>query len=95
MKMPLLFEWDEGKALLNQKKHGISFEEAATAFGDRYSITVKDADHSDSEERLIHIGVTENEQLVIVSHIERGDAIRIISAMLTTKRETRAYEEEK
>jgi uncharacterized DUF497 family protein len=92
--MPLLFEWDDEKALRNLVKHGISFEEAATAFGDRYSITIKDVDHSDSEERRILIGVTENGQLVIVSHIERGDTIRIISARLATKRERRTYEEE-
>jgi len=92
--MPLLFEWDDEKALRNLVKHGISFEEAATAFGDRYSITIKDVDHSDSEERRILIGVTENGQLVIVSHIERGDTIRIINARLATKLERRTYEEE-
>ena len=54
--MPLLFEWDKGKAETNKKKHNISFEEASTVFEDTFSITIHDPAHSIKEDRFITIG---------------------------------------
>jgi len=89
----LLFQWDPRKARANERKHGISFEEASSAFGDPLSITIYDPDHSRNEKRYILVGETSNRRLVIISHTEDGDMIRIISARLATKRERKAYEE--
>jgi uncharacterized DUF497 family protein len=91
--MALIFRWDRAKARLNNAKHGVSFEEASSAFGDALSITVPDFEHSDSEKRYILLGETFGHRLVIVSHTERGSGIRIISARLATRRERRAYEQ--
>jgi uncharacterized DUF497 family protein len=88
------FEWDPEKAELNLEKHGVSFPEAATAFGDLLSVTIPDPDHSDEENRFILIGVTFSGQIVVVVHVERGETIRLISARLATRRERRTYEEE-
>ena len=88
----LLFAWDEEKAASNLEKHGVAFEEAATAFGDPLSLTVADPDHSDNEDRFILLGETALGRLVVVAHSERGDKIRIISARLATKRERKDYE---
>ena len=88
----LLFAWDEEKAASNLEKHGVAFEEAATAFGDPLSLTVVDPDHSDNEDRFILLGETALGRLVVVAHSERGDKIRIISARPATKRERKDYE---
>ncbi len=88
------FEWDEDKAERNQKKHKITFGEAATVFGDPLSITFADPDHSIEEDRFITIGTSIRNRLLIVSHTDRGgDRIRIISARKTTPRERKTYEE--
>ena len=86
------FEWDKGKAELNLKKHGTSFYEAATVFGDPLAITFDDPDHSVDEYRLITFGLSRFNQLLVVSHIERKDKIRIISARPMTKQERKLYE---
>ena len=91
--MPLRFEWDPEKAKSNLKKHGVSFEEAATAFGDSLSLTVEDPAHSESEDRFVTIGMTAAGRIVVVVHTDRKDAIRLISARLATGRERRTYEE--
>ena len=91
--MGLTFEWDANKAAANTSKHGVSFEEAATAFGDALSITVADPDHSIDESRFVLIGRTVRDQTVVVAHTERGDNIRIISARLATRRESKDYEQ--
>jgi len=88
------FEWDPDKAALNLEKHGVSFEEAATAFGDPLSLTISDPDHSDDEERFILLGETYLGRLIVVVHTERQERIRIISARPATGRERRAYERE-
>ena len=80
------------KAESNFRKHGVSFQEAATAFGDPLSITIPDPDHSTGERRFILLGQTDIEHLVVVVHVERGDMIRIISARKATKAERRSYE---
>jgi len=91
--MGLTFEWDKKKAASNFRKHGVSFEEAATVFGDRLSLTVLDPDHSRGEERFIVIGLSAFGRLLVVAHTERSDTIRIISARLATRGEKVSYEE--
>jgi len=87
------FEWDAEKARQNVDKHGISFEEAVTAFGDPLSLTVSDPDHSDSEERQLLLGMSRRSRLVVVAFTERGDRLRIITARRASRREKRKYEE--
>jgi uncharacterized DUF497 family protein len=88
------FEWDPNKAASNLRKHGVSFEEAATAFGDPLSAIVSDPDHSAQEDRYLLIGTSAQLRVVIVSFAERGDRIRIINARRLTRSERKAYEEE-
>lgn len=66
------FDWDERKAAANAKKHGISFHEAATVFGDSLAITFADPDHSESEHRSLTFGLSESNQLLVVAHTDRG-----------------------
>jgi len=87
------FEWDPRKAETNLRKHGISFTEAGTVFGDDLAITVPDPDHSANEERYITIGWSNRGRLLMVSHTERNDKTRIISARELTPRERKTYEE--
>ena len=91
--MWLLFEWDPKKARLNFKIHGITFDEASTAFQDPLSDTIKDPLHSEDEERFVLIGRSIAGRLLVIVHSERGDRIRIISARLATNRERFKYEE--
>ena len=86
------FEWDPRKARINLRKHGVSFTEAGTIFGDELAITVSDPDHSNNEDRYITIGWSDRRRLLIVSHTDRGDRIRIISARELTKAEQKEYE---
>ena len=88
------FEWDPRKAELNLRKHNVSFTEAGTIFGDDLAITVPDPDHSDDEDRYITIGWSNRRRLLMVSHTDRGDQIRIISARELTKAERKEYEKE-
>jgi len=87
------FEWDPKKAADNLAKHGVSFQEATTVFDDVLSVTVPDPDHSVEENRLIIVGLSHRGRLLIVSHAERGDRIRIISARELKRTERTAYEE--
>jgi len=87
------FEWDKGKAELNLKKHGTSFYEAATVFGDPLAVTFDDPDHSVGEYRLITFGLSRFNQLLVVSHTERKGKMRIISTRPMTKQERKIYEE--
>lgn len=86
------FEWDPRKARLNQRKHGVSFEEAVTVFYDPLSATLDDADHSVGEQRLITVGFSSRGRLLFVSHTERGKALRIISARPATAYERKRHE---
>jgi len=88
------FEWDPKKAAKNLRKHEVSFDEAATVFGDPLGTTVPDPDHSLAENRYITVGMSRRRRLVIVAHTERGERIRIISARALTRAEREAYEEE-
>jgi uncharacterized DUF497 family protein len=90
--MGLLFKWDTGKANTNGKKHGVSFEEATTIFGDPLSATIHDSAHSINEDRFITIGTSANNRLLTVVHADLDDTIRIISAREATNVERRQYE---
>jgi uncharacterized DUF497 family protein len=92
--MHIEFEWDPDKAKKNIEKHRVSFNEAATVFGDPLSMTFYDPDHSIDENRFITVGLSCFGKLLIVSHTDRGDRIRIISARETTRRERKFYEEQ-
>ncbi len=87
------FSWDPRKAASNERKHGVSFEEAVTAFGDLLSITVPDPDHSARDNRYLLLGLSDQDRLLVVAHVERGDDTRIINARLATRRERIKYEE--
>jgi hypothetical protein len=87
------FEWDEKKAAANLDKHGVSFGEAATVFGDPLSDTFDDPDHSIEERRFLIIGVSGRGRMLIVAHTDDGDVVRIISAREPTTGEIKSYEE--
>ena len=89
----LLFEWDTEKAKKNIKVHGVSFDEASTVFKDNLSLTIYDPLHSEEEDRLILIGNSCKNRLLVIVHMERGDKIRIITARKATKKEREQYEE--
>ena len=90
--MGLPTQWDKRKARQNLRKHGVSFEEAATVFGDTLSVTIADPLHSSDEERWVIVGESSRRRLLVVVHVERGDVVRIISARLATRRERENYE---
>lgn len=85
------FEWDPRKASLNARKHGVTFDEAMTVFGDWESITALDPDHSAREERYLIIGRSSRDRILVVSHTERGQNVRIISARRADARERHQY----
>jgi uncharacterized DUF497 family protein len=87
------FEWDQQKAKANLRKHGVRFQEAASIFGDTLAITFEDPDHSISENRYITFGLSQYKRLLTVSHAERGDITRIISARRMDRKERKTYEE--
>lgn len=87
------FRWDRAKADGNFKKHRITFQEAATVFGDPLAITFNDPDHSIGERRLLTFGETRTGRSVVVSHTWSGGSMRIISARLMTGQERKIYEE--
>ena len=92
--MSLAFEWDEAKANENLKKHKVSFHEARTVFGDPFSLTVHDPDHSHIEERYIDLGLSSRGHLLVVVYSEpRRNRVRIISARRATSAERKDYEE--
>ncbi len=86
------FEWDRDKEKWNIKKHAISFDEAVTVFYDPLSATFADPDHSIEEDRFVTVGYSSQGRLFVVSHTERGDAIRIISARPATVSERKRHE---
>ncbi len=91
----IIFEWDPDKERVNISKHGVSFEEAVSAFDDEYAILFDDPDHSIDEERMLLIGFSARARLLIVSHCLRAsdEVIRIISARKATKREANQYQD--
>ncbi len=91
--MGLTFEWDETKAKQNLKKHGVSFAEAATVFGDPLSRTIADPLHSEDEDRFVILGESHGHRFVVVEFAERGKNVRIISARRASRRERKDHEE--
>lgn len=87
------FEWNPDKAILNLKKHNISFQEATTVFGDALSVTFPDPEHSLGENRYVIIGMSELGMLLVISHTDRENCIPVISARRATRQETRFYEQ--
>ena len=87
------FDWDTDKAKSNISKHGISFLEAMTAFGDINAVIKDDDEHSDNEDRFILLGVSKNSNLLMVCHCYRDNdnVIRLISARKANKHEENDY----
>lgn len=92
--MGYIFEWDRKKAESNARKHAVTFDEAATAFGDPLALLMSDPDHSLAEERYTLLGMSNQQRLLVVSFVERSPRTRLISARRATRRERRRYEEE-
>lgn len=86
------FQWDSNKNRANRRQHGVSFEEATTVFGDPLAMTIPDPDHSVGEQRFLTLGRSITDRLVVVSHTEEEDTIRIISARVATSYERKRYE---
>ncbi len=86
------FEWCEDKASANYRKHGVTFNEASTVFDDQLAVVVYDPDHSDDEDRYLIIGHSARGRLLIVSHTDREDGTRIISARECVRSERRRFE---
>lgn len=89
----LRFEWDAAKARLNERKHGVSFVEAETAFADEHGLLLDDPEHSAVEDRFILLGLSGSQRLLVVVHCyrEAEDIIRIISARKATRPERTHY----
>ena len=93
--MELRFEWDPQKAARNLANHGVSFEEAASVFGDPLGRITSDLRHSVDEERFVLLGLSRRQRLLAVMFAERGEAIRVISTRPAMARERRDYEQRK
>ncbi len=89
----LHFEWDPRKAADNLAKHGVSFVEAATVFGDPRSLTIPDPEHSAVEKRFTILGRSHTGRLLVVVHTARGDNLRVISARPASRKERKTYEQ--
>jgi uncharacterized protein len=86
------FEWDDDKAASNWHKHGVSFDEAVTVFGDANALTFADTDHADNEDRSRTYGLSSKGRLLVVVHTERRNNVRIIGARKATKYEQAIYQ---
>ena len=98
--MKQIYDWDKKKAQMNLVKHKVSFEEGETIFDDPFLITYPDELHSEKEDRLISIGMSKNERVLLVVHVEKlgitnFTLIRIISCRKATPPERKLYEESK
>jgi len=89
----LQFDWDDGKAKTNLRKHDISFAEAISVFFDPFSITIDDPDHSADEERFVDIGMSDRGRPLVVVYTERGARIRLISCRKASSDERKFYEQ--
>ena len=88
------FEIDPAKAALNLKKHRVSFEEAASVFGDPLAFTFADPDHSIDEDRWLMFGLSQRARILAVVYTQRRGRYRIISGRLATRHERKLYEED-
>lgn len=93
----LRFGWDDKKAALNLRKHGVSFIEASTVFEDENALCMEDLEHSESEERLLILGLSARSRILVVVHCYRkeDEVIRIISARRASARQRQTYERRK
>ena len=89
----LQFQWDERKNRSNQKKHGVSFEEASSVFYDEYAIQFYDPDHSEDEDRFIMLGMSIKLRVLVICHCFREDdaIVRLISARKVDRQEENDY----
>ena len=87
------FEWDPAKATANLLKHGVSFDEASTVFGDLLSVSGRDLMHSEGEARYVTIGLSSEGRILVVCHTDRRNVIRIFSARSVIRKEKKIYEE--
>ena len=87
------FEWDPAKAAANLRKHGVTFDEASTVFGDTLSVSGRDLEHSVGEARFVTFGLSSTGRVLVVCHTDRGSDIRIFSARPAIRKEKRIYEE--
>ena len=89
----MIFEWNTNKAISNQKKHGISFEEAQTTFSDDNALLIDDPDHSEDEDRFILLGLSSRSKMLVVCHCyrENDEVIHIIPA----RKESKTYRNRK
>jgi uncharacterized DUF497 family protein len=92
---PPRFQWRASKAAENRGKHKVTFEEAATVFGDPLGRIVDDPRHSEDEQRFVLLGESDRHRLLVVMFTERGEALHLISARKATRPERREYEEDK
>ena len=88
------FEWDPAKAKANERKHGVSFEEAQSVFYDEFARQFYDPESAEAEDRFLLLGMSNRARILLVCHCERsgGDVIRIISARKATRNERKHYE---
>jgi hypothetical protein len=89
----VIVEWDDQKAAANARKHGVTFQEAATVLEHALSITFRDPDHSSEEFRFLTLGLASTGRILMVAHTDRAEAVRLISARPATRSERRFYEE--
>jgi len=89
----VIYEWDPKKAKANLRKHGVSFEEALTAFADPLARIFDDEDHSVEEQREIIVGHSAKERLLVVCFTAQGESVRIFGVRKATRREKKEYEE--
>ena len=87
------FTWDVNKAATNWTKHKVSFEKASTVFADVFSLLIADPSHSEEENRLILIGLSQRNRLLVVVNAENGETMRLISARPSTAHERKQYEQ--
>ena len=92
--MGYIFEWDPEKAESNARKHGVTFDEASTVFGDPLGLLMPDPDHSLNEKRYVVLGMSNKQRLLVVAFAERPPRTRLISARRAAPRERRRYEKE-
>ena len=86
------FEWDRAKAERNRRNHKVTFDEAVSVFHDPLSATFADPDHSAGERRLLTVGYSARDRLLVVSNVEGNETIRIISARLASAAERKRHE---
>ena len=91
--MGYVFEWDARKASSNLKKHGVTFDEATTVFGDVLSLLMEDPKHSSYEQRFLVMGMSNHQRFIVVAFAERPPYTRIISARLASRQERKLYEQ--